>query len=194
MMAYRGLIARTGGVAVIACLGVATSSWAGTDTSNLNVSASVQQVCTITTTTVAFGTYDPFVANATAGADKTAQGAVNLTCTKGSGSPTAVTIGLGAGSNAAGNTGTPATTRALKDSATANYLDYELYQPNGTTPVATCTFSGTVWNSANLLATTGTTWGVVAGAQAFKVCGVIPKGQDPVQGTFADIVVATVNF
>lgn len=193
-MSYRKLAIRAA-LAMLAGLGIATSSWGGTGTSNLTVSASVTQVCTISTTAVAFGAYDPFGANAAGGADKTAQGAVNLTCTKGSGSPTAVTIALAAGTNAAGNTGTAATTRALKDSATANYLDYELYQPNGTTPAATCTFTGTVWNdSTNLLATTGTTWGVVAGAQIFKVCGVVPKGQDPVQGTYADTVVATVNF
>ncbi len=178
-------------LAMVAGLGFVSSSWAGSANTNLNVSATVVQKCTIATSPVAFGNYDPLGTQATN--DLLAQGAVSLICTKGSGSPTAVTIALGLGSNASGSI------RRMTDGV-SDYLAYELYQPGGTTPAAPCAAApgpyGTVWGTSGggLLGTTGTTWGVVAGAQAFKVCGVVAQGLDPVQGSYTDTVVATVNF
>ena len=189
-MLNRKLVIRAA-LAMVAGLGIASSSWAGSATANLSVSATVVQKCTIATSPVAFGNYDPLGLQATN--DLPAQGAVSLTCTKGSGSPTAVTIGLGLGSNVSG------AIRRMTDGA-SDFLAYELYQPGGTTPAATCAAApgpyGTVWGTSGggLLGTSGTTWGVVAGAQAFKVCGVVAKGLDPVQGSYTDTVVATVNF
>jgi spore coat protein U domain-containing protein, fimbrial subunit CupE1/2/3/6 len=196
-MLYRKL-AISAALAIVAGLGIATTGWAGADTANLSVSANVAQKCIISTTAVSFGTYDPVQTNASGGADATATGDINLTCTKGSGTPTAVTIGLSLGGYSADNSGSTGTSRAMKASGSTNYMDYELYQSTGTPPNTACAAApgpyGTVWNTTNLLATTGTTWTALT-AQAFKVCGVIPKGQDPVtDANYTDTVVATVNF
>lgn len=63
---------------------------AGSATSNLAVSASIAANCTISTTAVAFGAYDPVVANAATALNAT--GGVTIGCTKGS-APT-ITLGL----------------------------------------------------------------------------------------------------
>jgi len=82
--------------------------------------------CTISTVALAFGSYDPVVANASTNLDGT--GTVVVACTKGS----TATIGLGLGSNVTGST------RRMRDGGT-NYLTYELYQDSG---------RATVWGSS----------------------------------------------
>jgi spore coat protein U-like protein len=185
-MSFRKLVLVTrAALAMVAGLGIATSSWGAPPATNpLAVSASVSQVCTITTTAVAFAAYDPVVANASAAL--AAQGTVVVTCT--SGSSTAVTIGLNTGANNSGSI------RRMKDGA--NYLTYELYQPSATTPSATCpgTIVWTTTAGAGLLTPSGTTWGATS-PQTFNVCGVVPGGQNAVVGTgYADTVLASVNF
>src|SRR5262245_10234324 len=97
---------------------VATSATAWPAPSSLPVAASVVASCSITSTTLAFGNYDPIVTNATTPLD--VNGSVTITCTKGA----ATTIGLDAGQNAANAIGT---TRAMA-TAGPDYLSYELYQ------------------------------------------------------------------
>jgi spore coat protein U-like protein len=157
-----------GGVVVA---GSARTLSAGSNTANLNVSASVVANCTISTLPIAFGAYDPVVTNATTNDD--AAGSVIVACTKG----TAATIGLGLGSNASG------TTRRMKD-ATTDYLSYELYQETGRI---------TVWG------TTGTALLSIGAApskaaRTFTVYGRIPSAQDVPAGSYSDTVQATVNF
>src|SRR5581483_8493063 len=72
--------------------------FAASASANLNISASVAAVCTITTSPVAFGAYDPISANAAT--DLTASGSVNVACTKG----TPATIDLGNGASFAAGT------------------------------------------------------------------------------------------
>jgi spore coat protein U-like protein len=73
-------------LATVAGLGIATSSWAAeTATSSVTVSATVPQICTISTSNVAFGTYDPVTTNSLAtGADIATTGgaskSVSVTC------------------------------------------------------------------------------------------------------------------
>src|SRR5689334_25381105 len=89
---------RTARVALIiggVALGLAAPALAQTATVNLSVTATVAKNCSITTTAVAFGSYDPIVANAATPLDGT--GSVVVTCTKGAGTR----IDLGLGSNAA---------------------------------------------------------------------------------------------
>jgi len=74
-------------------LGMAAPAFAQTATANLNISATVNKTCTITTTPVAFGIYDPVVTNASTPLDAT--GTVVVTCTKGAGTR----IDLGNGGN-----------------------------------------------------------------------------------------------
>ena len=138
---------------------------------SLGVSASVANNCTISTAALAFGAYDPVVANAASNLDGT--GTVTIACTKGAAS----TIGLNLGSNASGST------RRLNDGS-SNYLTYEMYQDSGRT---------TVWgNSGAALLTPAAAPSKTA--RNFTVYGRIPSNQDVPAGGYADTVTATVNF
>jgi spore coat protein U-like protein len=134
------------------------------------VSATVARNCSITTTAVAFATYDPVVANATAPLDGT--GSVVVTCTKGAGTR----IDLGLGANVAG------TTRRMAGGT--DFLTYQLYQNTGRT---------TVWGS-------GAAAGLIIpvapsrAARTFTVFGRVPAGQDVGAASYSDSVVATINF
>ncbi len=145
---------------------------AASATANLSVSATIVNNCTISTTPVAFPSYDPIGANATVDADD-GTGTVTITCTKG----TTATIGLGLGSNASGNT-----RRMLN--GPSNYLDYELYQTSART---------TVWGNAGpRLFSPGPA--PSKAPRTFTVYGRIFAGQDLPAGSYADTVQATVNF
>lgn len=161
------VVAATVGAAALLPVGASAQS----ASTNLSVTANVTANCTISTTAVAFGVYDPVVANDTAAKDAT--GTVTVACTKG----TVPTIGLGLGSNASGSA-----RRML--GASGDYLTYELYQPSGYT---------TVWGTtgANLFAA-GASPG--RAARGFTVNGRIAPGQDVDTGAYTDSVVATVNF
>jgi len=142
-----------------------------TATANLAVSTTVGNTCTISTTALAFGAYDPIVTNASTAL--IGQGGVVLTCTKNA----ATTIGLALGANAL------ASVRRMTDGAT-NYLTYELYQDAS---------SVQVWGTAGVALLTP----AVAPSKAprtFVVYGKVAGGQDVPSGTYTDTVVATVNF
>ena len=139
-------------------------------TADLTVSAAVANNCTIATSTVAFGDYDPVVANASLALD--ASGQVTIACTKG-----AVTqIELSTGSNASGSV------RRL--SSGTDFLTYELYSNAG---------RSTVWGTgaANDLDVVAAPSKV---ARSFSVYGRVAANQDVFAGTYSDTVVATVNF
>jgi|SRR3954462_6840864 spore coat protein U-like protein len=161
---------------------------AGSAPANLTVQASVASSCTIATSALNFGAYDPIGANASA--DKAGSGTVTVTCTK---NAPAVTISMGLGSHAA------ASVRNMLGATNGDSLQYELYHPSAATPTAACgTPPTTVWGTAaGALFSPSTTWG--AGApKVFNVCGLIPQAQN-VSSTSAgesyqDTVVATVNF
>jgi spore coat protein U-like protein len=158
------------------------SAHAGVGTSTLTAQTQINANCTISTTPVAFGAYDPIGTNKTSNLN--AIGVVTITCVKG----TAPTIGLGLGSNAAGST------RRMKNTASANYLQYELYEPSSTVPNAGCSFPGsTVWGtSGSNLFSPGSAPN--KNPSSYNVCGTVPAGLNPVIGTYQDTVVATVNF
>ncbi|HUP47406.1 MAG TPA: spore coat U domain-containing protein [Thermoanaerobaculia bacterium] len=153
---------------------IAVPSFAQTQTADLDVSASVVANCTISTTPVAFGTYDPL-----AGApDDDGVGTVSVTCTRGA---SGLRIDLNTGSYAANAVGT---TRAMFE-GTSEYLSYELFQD-----VA----RSTVWgeNAAAGVLVPAPVSGLVA--QTFDVFGRIPASQDAVVGNYTDIVVAEINY
>lgn len=174
--------------ACISCLAVASTSWAATATATLNVTASVAQKCKITTTDVAFGAYDPVVTNLSTALNAGSPGTLVVTCTK---NASGVTLGLSMGANSTGGTNR----RMLESGGAGMTLTYQLYQPSATTPGAACAYT-TIWGDGTngaVLTPTGTTWGN-ASAQTFNVCGQIPAGQDVEQGSYADVITATVNF
>jgi spore coat protein U-like protein len=164
---------RSAGVALMfggLALGFAAPAFAQTATANLSVSATVAKNCSITTTAVAFGSYDPIVTHASSPLDGT--GSLVVTCTKGAGTR----IDLGLGANASG------TTRRMGGGT--DFLSYELYQNTGRT---------TVWGSG---AAAGQTIAAAPSkaARTFTVFGRVAGGQDVEATSYADTVVATINF
>jgi spore coat protein U-like protein len=163
-------------------LGLSTSAQSASTTANLSVTASVTANCTISTSAVAFGAYDPVVANAATALNGT--GSVTIACTKGS----APNITLGLGQNASGSQ------RNMKLGSGADLLAYELYQPPNTAPGTACTFPGsTVWGTSGSNIFTPTAPASKAG-RTYNVCGTVAAGQDVSVGAYSDTVVATVNF
>lgn len=151
-------------------LGMAAPAFAQTATANLGISATVNGTCTITTTPVAFGVYDPVVANASVPLDAT--GTVVVTCTKGAGTR----IDLGNGGNFL--------TGARRMAGGTDFLTYELYTDSGRT---------TVWGSG---VGAGNTIGAAPSkaARTVTVYGRVASGQDVSAASYADTVVATINF
>src|SRR5689334_19496230 len=77
----------------IALLALGGHAFAGSATSNLSISATVQDNCTITANSLSFGAYDPVSGNASA--PLTGSGTISVTCTSGS----SATITLDQGTN-----------------------------------------------------------------------------------------------
>ncbi|MCA9547038.1 MAG: spore coat protein U domain-containing protein, partial [Myxococcales bacterium] len=115
--------------ALLAALGAAAlmapPATAGTATDNLTVSATVSDNCSISTSAVAFGSYDPIVSHAAAAL--TGTGTVTITCT--SGASAAITLGQGA--NAGGGSTDADPVRRMTDGS--NFLSYTLYSDAGRT-------------------------------------------------------------
>ena len=170
-------------VVSFACLGLlqAVPAFAGSASTNLSVSATIANNCTIATSAVAFGAYDPIVTNASTPLD--GSGTVSITCTKGA----ATTVAMGLGSNASGST------RRMTDGS-SNYVTYEAYQPPSSTPGAACVYTApTVWGTAGANLFTPAVAPSKA-ARSYNVCGRVVAGQDLPSGTYTDTVLATVNF
>ncbi len=170
------MVKAIGSAVAVAGLFVMTSAKmdAGSATSNLSVSATVINNCTISTGAMAFGNYDPVSVNASTGLSGT--GTVTVACTKGA----TVTIGLGLGANASGSQ------RRLTDGS--NFLDYDVYKEVGHSNVWGTSGSATVNpyggsnNAPNKNAVNTTAYGLVT------------ANQDVPAGSYTDTVVATVNF
>jgi len=145
--------------------------FAASQNANLDVTASVSAVCTITTSPVAFGAYDPVSANATT--DLTAQGAVNVACTKG----TAATIDLGNGSSYL------APSRRMASGS--DFLAYGLYQDAALSQP---------WGSGVPGGATANYNAASKSVTAVTVYGMVPQAQDVTVGGYADVVVATINY
>jgi spore coat protein U-like protein len=171
--------------AIAAALALSIPPRAAGTTAVLGISASVTANCTISTTALSFGRYESLQANANVALN--AEGTVSIACTKGTAPK--ITMDLGQNPNAGKRY------MALVASASGTgTLYYELYQPPSPSPGAGCSFPGT------------TLWGSSAGeafmpspatsrsARTYNVCGTIPPGQFTLIGTYADTVVATVNF
>jgi spore coat protein U-like protein len=162
---------------------MASKAHAGSAGTSLSVTASVSANCTISTSAVAFGAYDPVVANAAAALNGTGQ--VNIACTKGS----APNITLDLGANAAG------AQRNMKlQPGGPDLLAYQLYQPPGTAPNTACAFPGAqIWGTAGAQIFTPTAPASKA-SRTYNVCGTVSAGQDVSVGSYQDTVTATVNF
>lgn len=148
-------------------LGV-TPALAATATGNLSVTATVAAACSVATTAVAFGTYDP-----TAGsADIDGVGEVEVTCTNG----TTYIIELGQGLYYSSGR------RMQSSTETYEYLGYALFQNEART---------TAWGSdpEEMSGLTGN-----GSAQEYPVYGSAAAGQYVKADSYADTVVVTVTF
>lgn len=175
----------------LVCSTLASPSWAATATATVNVTATVTQKCTITATNVVFGAYDPVVTNLSTALNAPSPGTLVVTCTK---NASGVTLALNFGGHGSG-----APNRNMQEAGgNLMLLNYQLYQPSATTSNAACTYPGTIiWGDgtggSSILTPSGTTWGNVS-PQTFNVCGQVPAGQNVEQGSYSDIITATVNF
>ncbi|HEY8322405.1 MAG TPA: spore coat U domain-containing protein [Candidatus Baltobacteraceae bacterium] len=160
-------------VAIVALASAPLAASAGTATNTLSVTASVAQNCTIGASTMAFGSYDPVVANLSTNLDQTST--IRLTCTK---NASGITLGFGASANAPGGCTTPA--RCMISGS--DYLQYQIYSDSG---------HSNAWTSAIAETVTGGT----TTPTDVTIYGRIPSGQDAAVGaSYADSVTATVNF
>ena len=152
---------------------------AGTATANLSITATVASNCTISTSAVAFGAYDPIVANAATA--MTGNGSIIIACTKAA--IPALKLDLGA---------TPAGSVRQMASG-AQRLPYELYQPPTNVAGTACGALTQVWGTAGAAVLT-TVAAPSKAARTYNVCGTIPGGADVAVGAYADTVIATVTF
>lgn len=168
------------GILTALLCGVAGTALAATyDTGTLTVSATVTAHCTVTTTDLAFGNYDP---NAATAQDSSA-GKISTICTKGS----TPIIALGQGSNPTGISTDAAPERQMSDGATTpSMLAYNLY---------TDSTYGTVWGNTP---TTGVTQASASAdgttAVDTTVYGRIAANQYVPAGSYSDSVVVTISF
>ena len=161
---------------VLGALVVAMPMFAATKTANLPISATVISNCTISTAPVAFGNYDPVVANAaTPAGDLPATGSVIVACTKGA---TGLRIDLDNGGGAPGArrmTGPP-----------ANLLNYDLYTDAAHT---------TRWGAGAAVGGGLSIPDAPSKApRTFTVYGLLPGAQDVAAGAYTDTVIATINY
>lgn len=156
-------------------LGAGNAAFAATAADNLAVSAEVIDNCTISTSAIAFGNYDPIVANAASALDGT--GSVTVTCTLNDG----VQITLGQGVNPDTGSSATAPARRMVDGA-SNHLSYSLYSDEPRTAV---------WGDDASVDVEATGTGE---ADAHTVYGSVDAGQNNPAGSYTDTVVATVTF
>ena len=170
-------------VAVI-LLAVSDVVLAATASTNIPVSASVSQNCSISTTSaLAFAAYDPVGTNATAALNTTGQ--ISVACSKGA---TGLTIGMDNGTHVAG------AQRQMLGGTAAGMLQYNIFQPPTNAPNTACTFPGvTAWTAVGtgMLTLSSAPTKV---ARVYSVCGTIPGGQDVAADTYTDTVGAAINF
>jgi spore coat protein U-like protein len=165
---------------------------AATDTATLSVSATVQAFCELTTTPLAFGSYDPAVATDTStdaalGNGTGTAGSLGVDCTQNVNFTLTVDAGANAGAGASG-----AWAMAGSDPGnTGSFLGYDLYfdadgaGAGAPTPIT----AGTSFAS-------DTGDGYVGGTpdQFYEIDGVIPQTQSVAGGQYDDSVVATLTF
>jgi spore coat protein U-like protein len=147
---------------------------AGTASSTIDLSASVPNNCTISTSSLDFSDYNPTDVNATS--DLYGTGTMTTTCTSGA-SPT---ITLSQGNNPGSGSTDASPSRRL--AAGTNRLNYYLYKNSGRT---------TVWGNTTVTGLAPTADGT---AQDSMVYATIPAGQNVPAGSYTDTVTATVNY
>lgn len=151
---------------------LASGANAATTSGTIAVSANVATNCSLVTTPIAFGAYDPLAVG-----PQDATGTLELTCTTGA----APSVALDNGVNASG------TQRRMINGA--SFLNYDLYQPATNDANAVCAFT-TPYDATGFVLTPAPD----ANPRTFNVCGRIPAGQAALGGAYTDVVNVTVTF
>ncbi len=160
-------------------LGVsAATAAAGTVNTNFNVTARVVNNCTVSSSSISFGNYDP-----TSPAAVSAQGTITAKCTKGD----AVSVALNQGANPAPGSTPIAPARRMTNGA-SNYLPYHIYV--AALPNKQEWGAGAAGKNEPLAQ-------IAAGVSVpiiFTAYGSLPAGTNVPAGEYTDIVVAIVTF
>jgi spore coat protein U-like protein len=160
-------------------LGVSVSiAAAGTASTNFNATAKVINNCTVSSSSISFGNYDP-----TNPAGLSAQGTVTAKCTKGD----AVSVALNQGANP-GPGSTPLAPARRMTNGASNYLPYHIYL--AAPPNKQEWGTGAAGRSEPLAQ-------IAAGVGVpiiFTTYGSLPAGTNVPAGEYIDIVVAIVTF
>lgn len=159
-------------IALVSTAVVANPALAATTQADLDVLATVDPACAITTTPVDFGTVDP-----TQNTAFQATGAIHVTCTNGT--PWSATAGDGVNPLPAGLTNI----RSMEGqtAATPSYLKYSLFTDAAFT---------TEWKNATALSATGS-----GSQQDVNVYGQIPSGQTSIPpDSYKDTVTVTLQY
>ncbi|MFZ6639666.1 spore coat U domain-containing protein [Undibacterium sp. TC4M20W] len=145
---------------------ISASSLAATSNSNLSVSSTVLSACSVTGSSLAFGSYTNTQIDNSA--------AVSITCTNG----TAYNVGLDAG----GGSGASTAVRKMTGSISGT-LSYSLYKDSGRSTV----WGNTVGSDTAIGTGTGS-------AQSISVYGRVPGGQNADVGIYSDTVTVTLTY
>lgn len=149
---------------------LANSALALEATTTFQVTATVADSCIVSATNLNFGAYDP-------AAVKDGTSTITVTCT----AETPYTIGLDAGLQSTGATGT---SRAMiGDDADTTLLNYELYTESG---------HGTIWGDT--VGTTVAQSALTGGPLDYTVYGRIPASQYVPAANYADTINVTVEY
>ena len=146
-------------------------------TRDLFAAASVVAKCTINTTPVNFGTYNPLLNKPVI-----ASGTITVTCTKG----TNAIVSLSDGKNGI---------RRMQNEKGA-YLTYELYKPSGVIPGATCAYIDR-WGTKDKNQGLSLEAALSKDPRTYNVCGQISATADNARasvGHYTDVVLATMEF
>jgi spore coat protein U-like protein len=135
--------------------------------------------CTVSTTDVAFGIYNPL--NAT---PATSNGSITVTCTLLSGGNGNVQVHVHLGTGSSGNYAT----RTMLSGV--NVLNYNLYRSPVYTQVWGNGTGGSLDESGGLDLTPGNPTDSISGT----IYGLVPAGQDPGPGDFSDTIIATITY
>jgi len=168
-------------VASILAVGVgafSVNSYAGEDTDNLTVSATLVESCIVTASPVVFGNYDPIITNLSLDIEQ--NGAVATTCSTGA---TGVVL-LDQGQNGTGSLAEPVRFMKTGAGGATEKLGYQLYSGGAHTTV----WGGTKATGKAFVAQDGTT------ETSLTVYGTLPAGQNKKAGAYTDTVVVTIDF
>jgi spore coat protein U-like protein len=160
-------------------LGVSAAiAGAGTVNTNFNVTARVVNNCTVSSSSISFGNYDP-----TSPAAVSAQGTITAKCTKGD----AVSVALNQGANPASGS-TPIAPARRMTNGSSKYLPYHIYV--AASPNKEEWGTGAAGKHEPLAQ-------IAAGVSVpiiFTTYGSLPAGTNVPAGEYTDIVVAIVTF